>query len=144
MRVAIINGVNLNLMGQRQPDLYGQLTYKQLVRQLQDYGKDRGWRLSFFQSNSESKIIDFIQTSPKHYRGLLINAGAYTHTSIAIADALAGCGLPCVEVHITDLSQRELFRQVSYLRTSCIACFMGEGIISYQKALDALAKEILP
>jgi len=135
MHIAIINGPNLNLLGKREPDIYGTLTYTELCQQLENFAKEQQITVTFFQSNHEGAIIDFIQDCPLTFDGIVINAAAYTHSSIALLDALLAVGLPTIEVHLSKIEEREDFRQISYLRQACLACYSGEGLVSYKKAL---------
>ena len=142
MKIAIINGPNINLLGQREPEHYGVLSYQQLMDNINNYALSKQVEVSWFQSNHEGAIIDFIQACPDKFQALIINAAAYTHSSIAILDALLAVALPTVEVHLSDISKREDFRQVSYLRQACLSSFQGEGELSYLKALDYLLEEL--
>jgi len=140
MYIAIINGPNLNLLGLREAEIYGNMTYQELLMELTEYADSLGIELKFFQSNHEGALIDFIQSCPGQYNGIIINAGAYTHTSIALLDALSAVALPTVEVHLSNIEEREEFRRRSYLRQACLTTFMGEGLASYQKALHFLSE----
>lgn len=139
MKILIVNGPNINMLGIRQPDIYGTETYETLVRMLSDRANKLGVEVLFCQSNHEGELIDEIQ---KAYfdgtDGIIINPAGYTHTSIAIADALKAVDLPTVEVHISDTSKREVFRRISYVRECCIKTVMGEGLQGYITALDFL------
>ena len=138
MKIGIINGPNLNLLGKRQPEIYGKTSFASyLVRLKESYSSHE---LSYFQSNSEGAIIDKLHDWGFTMDGIILNPAAYTHTSIAIADAVSSIDSPVVEVHISDLEQRESFRQVSYLRVYCKHHIMGEGLRSYDKAIDFLIK----
>ena len=142
MHIVVINGPNLNLLGSRQPKIYGNLTYKDLCNELQVWAKSQQIELTIFQSNHEGAIVDFIQKCPNNYDAIIINAAAYTHTSIAILDALLAVKLPAIEVHLSDITKREEFRQISYLSQACLTRFCGEGLFSYQKALLYLIEEL--
>ena len=139
MKIYIINGPNLNLLGIREPQHYGQTSYETLVRDLNAYCTECGVEAEFYQSNHEGDLVDVIQ---KAYfdgaSGIIINPGAYTHTSIALLDAVKGVGLPTVEVHISDVAAREAFRRVSYIREACIATISGRGVQGYFHAIDLL------
>jgi 3-dehydroquinate dehydratase II len=136
MKLAIVNGPNLNLLGHREPQHYGILTYEQLISQVNAYAEQYHISLTWFQSNHEGALLDYLQQLPGQVDGIIINGGAYTHTSIALLDCLLAIKLPCVEVHLSDLSQREAFRQHSYLREACEATFQGQQIKSYYQAID--------
>ena len=141
MRIAVISGPNLNLLGQREKSVYGDLSYQQLLDTLKAFATPLNQELFFYQSNHEGALLDFIQSCLGQYDAIIINAGAYTHTSIALYDALKAVNLPAIEVHLSDTENREPFRKISYLRQACIAVYQGEGIVSYQKALTRLKEE---
>lgn len=138
MRILIINGPNLNLLGVREPDIYGKSTYKDLCAMITEKCGNEGIDCEFFQSNHEGDIVDRIGESLGKIDGIVINPAAYTHTSIAIADALKAVAIPYVEVHISDVSKREDFRQISYIRKDALATVSGEGFDGYLKAIDIL------
>lgn len=138
MKILIINGPNMNMLGIRQPKIYGSKTYSDLVNYIQDHCNRLGIVAEFYQSNHEGALVDKIQQAYESFDGIVINAAAYTHTSIAIADAIATVGIPTVEVHISDVSKREDFRQISYMRKNCIALCAGHGFDSYIEAIDAI------
>lgn len=138
MRILIINGPNLNLLGVREPDIYGKSTYKDLCAMITEKCGSEGINCEFFQSNHEGDIVDKIGESLGKIDGIVINPAAYTHTSIAIADALKAVAIPYVEVHISDVSKREDFRQISYIRKDALATVSGEGFDGYLKAIDIL------
>lgn len=143
MDALVINGPNINMLGIREPAIYGRQDYDELVRLCQQAGAEAGFaRVACFQSNHEGDIVDEIQHALGTFDGIVINPAAYTHTSVAILDALKAVGLPAVEVHISDVSTREDFRQVSYARLACFATVMGEGIEGYAHALRLLAERI--
>ena len=135
MKFLIINGPNLNLLGSREPDIYGTGTYEALCRRVQDYAAAHGWEADCFQSNHEGAIIDAIQQAAGVYDGIVINPAAYTHTSVAILDALKAVALPAVEVHLSDVSAREDFRQISYAGMACVKTYMGLGFEGYRQAI---------
>lgn len=138
-RFLIINGPNLNMLGIREPQHYGNMTYAQLVEQIRAYASSHGVIATFFQSNIEGELVDAIQSCYfGRCDGIVINPGAYTHTSIALLDALRAVGLPAVEVHISDVDHREEFRKISYVRAACIKTISGKGTDGYLLALDAL------
>ncbi|HLS70441.1 MAG TPA: type II 3-dehydroquinate dehydratase [Chitinophagaceae bacterium] len=132
MHFLIINGPNLNLLGKREVEIYGNQDFESYFSYLKE--SFSLIELSYFQSNHEGAIIDKIQDA--QVNGIILNAAAYTHTSIAIRDAIAAVKTPVIEVHISDLSKRESFRQVSYLRDVCITCFMGYGLEGYKMAIE--------
>ncbi len=138
MKLLILNGPNLNLLGIREPEIYGAETYETLCRRVRDYAAARGVEAELYQSNHEGDLVDKIQAAYGNTDGIVINAGAYTHTSIALLDALKAVDIPAVEVHISDLSKREAFRQLSYLRAACIATVSGHGLDGYIEAMALL------
>ena len=142
-RVLVINGPNINMLGIREPDIYGHDTYQTLLRTCQEAATDAGFDdCTCFQSNHEGDLIDAIQDAYGSYAGIVINPGAYTHTSIALLDAAKAVGLPIVEVHISKLEDREDFRQVSYIRAACFETISGEGIEGYRRAIFDLAAHV--
>lgn len=142
-RLLVINGPNINMLGIREPDIYGRDTYRAMLQLCQDAAKEAGFaECTCFQSNHEGDLIDAIQDAYGSYAGIVINPGAYTHTSIAILDAAKAVGLPMVEVHISKLDERESFRQVSYIRAACFETITGMGIEGYRKAIYDLAAHI--
>lgn len=135
----ILNGANLNMLGIREPNVYGKQTYKELLSLIRAHAKKIGVKAYFYQSNHEGDLIDAIQRAYfKKFDGIVLNPGGYTHTSVALADALKAVSLPCAEVHISDVSKREDFRQISYVRAACVTTIAGEGFLGYIKALDFL------
>jgi 3-dehydroquinate dehydratase-2 len=138
-KILVINGPNLNLLGIREPDIYGAKTYADLLLYLQRAAQQAGVAIDACQSNCEGEIIDFIQKAYQKYDGIVINPAAYTHTSIAIADALKAVGIPAVEVHLSDISKREAYRQVSYTAEACVAAIAGKGFDGYKEALEILS-----
>ena len=143
MKALVINGPNLNMLGVREPDIYGRSTYDDLVTLCKRAGSDEGFELvDVYQSNHEGDLIDAIQRALGAYDGIVINPAAYTHTSVGILDALKAVGLPCVEVHISAVEEREDFRQVSYVRTACIATITGEGLEGYAHALRLIKEHL--
>lgn len=135
MNVLVINGPNLNLLGIREPDLYGKQDYAALVSLVEETCVREGLGVEVYQSNHEGDIVDKIQAALGKFDGIVINPAAYTHTSVAILDALKAVALPAVEVHISDVSKREEFRQVSYARLACIKTYMGLGLEGYRQAI---------
>lgn len=142
-RVLVINGPNINMLGIREPDIYGNESYQALLRLCQESAREAGFTsCSCFQSNHEGDLIDAIQDAYGTYDGIVINPGAYTHTSIAILDAAKAVGLPMVEVHISKVDEREEFRQVSYIRAACFETVSGLGIEGYRKAIFDLSEKL--
>ena len=138
MELLLINGPNLNLVGKREPSIYGAQTLKDIQEELFNLARELDANLKFFQSNSEGEIIDCIQNSVGSIDGILINAGAYTHTSIALRDALLGVAIPYVEVHLSNIYSREEFRHKSFLSDKALGMVCGFGPISYQLALQGM------
>ena len=138
MDLLLINGPNLNLVGKREPSIYGSQTLEDIQEELLNSARELDVKLRIFQSNSEGEIIDCIQKSLGSIDGILINAGAYTHTSIAIRDALLGVSIPFVEVHLSNIYSREEFRQKSFLSDKALGLVSGFGPISYYLALQGL------
>ena len=136
MRILVINGPNLNLLGLREPEIYGRESYADLCSKVNEYCRARGVDVEFFQSNHEGALIDRIQDAYGAFDALIVNGAGYTHTSVALRDAIAAVGLPAVEVHLTDPDAREEFRKVNFLRDVCVSTFAGRGINGY---LDAVA-----
>ena len=138
-KIYVLNGPNLNMLGVREPEIYGDKGYSALIKMLRAYAKAKGVRLVCYQSNHEGDLVDKIQEA--YYRGadgIVINPGAYTHTSIALLDAVKATRLPVVEVHISDVSAREDFRQISYVREAAEKTISGHGIDGYVEAIDFL------
>ena len=138
MDLLLINGPNLNLVGTREPAIYGSQTLEDIQEELFNLAREFDAKLNFFQSNSEGEIIDCIHKSVGSIEGILINAGAYTHTSIALRDALLGVAIPYVEVHLSNIYSREDFRHKSFLSDKALGLVCGFGPISYQLALKGL------
>ena len=135
MNILVINGPNLNMLGIREPDLYGKADYAALVQLVEETCAREGIGVEIFQSNHEGAIVDKIQEAYGKKDGIVINPAAYTHTSVAILDALKAVSIPAVEIHISDVSQREDFRQISYAGMACIKTFMGLGLEGYRQAI---------
>ncbi len=135
MKILVINGPNINMLGIREPDVYGRKTYRDLVEYIGTEAEKLGVKVSFFQSNHEGAIVDSIQDAYQKYDGIVINPAAYTHTSIAIADALKAVALPAIEVHLTDPDEREAYRKTSYVRDACVSCVKGKGFEGYAEAV---------
>lgn len=139
MHILVINGPNLNMLGIREPHIYGSNTYEALCSLILDYAAEKGIEVELFQSNHEGAIVDAIHEAYRDETdGIIINPAAYTHTSIAILDALKAVAIPAVEVHISDVSQREDFRQISYAGMACEKAFIGLGFDGYLRAIDYL------
>ena len=143
MKLLVINGPNLNLLGIREPGIYGAENYDSLCRKIKDHAAVNGWDVELYQSNHEGCLVDKIQEAYGVFDGIVINPAAYTHTSIAILDALKAVGIPAVEVHISDVSKREAFRQVSYAGMACVKTIMGHGIEGYREAILYLKEMLL-
>ncbi len=141
MKVLVINGPNINMLGIREPEIYGKLDYVTLIKYIEDSAKELGIEADCYQSNHEGDIVDRIQAAYGRYDGIVINPAAYTHTSVAILDALKAVGLPAVEVHLTDTASREDFRRVSYAGLACEAHYSGLGFEGYRRALEHLASK---
>ena len=140
MHILVINGPNMNMLGVRQPEIYGRTTYEELTAMIQDEAKRLGIKVSCFQSNHEGDLVDVIQQA--YYDkidGIIINPAAYTHTSVALLDAVKAVGIPTVEVHVSDPDTREDFRHISYIRSACAATIRGHGLEGYLEALRLLA-----
>lgn len=141
MKFLILNGPNINMLGIREPEIYGRQSYEDLVNLIKKHAAEIGVEVEFYQSNHEGDLVDAIQKAYfDHIDGIVFNPAAYTHTSVAIADAVKGVGLPTVEVHISEVSKREDFRQISYIRDVACLTVTGMGFDGYLKALDHLAK----
>ena len=138
MKILVLNGPNLNMLGVREPDIYGKNTYNDLCNLISDYAAKNGVDVKIFQSNHEGALVDEIQAAYQKFDGIVINPAAYTHTSIAILDAIKSVGIPTVEVHISAVETREDFRQISYVREACIKTITGLGFDGYLRAIDAL------
>lgn len=138
MKLLVINGPNLNLLGLREPEIYGKRTYQDLLSLLRQTGKEEGVEVECFQSNHEGAIVDAIQQAYGVFDGIVINPAAYTHTSVAILDALKAVALPAVEVHISAVSSREPFRQISYAGMACVRTYQGLGFDGYVQAIRFL------
>lgn len=138
MKIMIINGPNLNLLGVREPEIYGRETYADLLDKISSHAKLRGVEVEFYQSNHEGDLVDCIQSTYRRCDGIVINPAAYTHTSIALLDAVKSVGVPTVEVHISNPDSREEFRRVSYIRQACVASICGHGTNGYLEAIDLL------
>ena len=140
MKLLILNGPNLNMLGIREPDLYGRQDYKALVQYCEEACREAGCTCEIFQSNHEGAIVDKIQEAYGRCDGIVINPAAYTHTSVAILDALKAVGIPAAEVHLTDIHEREDFRKVSYAGMACEKTYAGYGFEGYKMAVRYLAE----
>ncbi|MBR4236224.1 MAG: type II 3-dehydroquinate dehydratase [Clostridia bacterium] len=140
MRILVINGPNINMLGIREPDVYGTRDYNALLAFIKAAGDEAEAETECFQSNHEGAIVDTIQSAYGRFDGIVINPAAYTHTSIAILDALKAVGIPAVEVHLSDVSKREAFRQISYPGMAAVKTYMGLGFEGYRQAILYLAK----
>ncbi len=139
MNILVLNGPNLNMLGIREPAVYGKATYADLCRLIEAHAAELGVRVTLYQSNHEGDLVDAIQQAYGKQDGIIINPGAYTHTSIALLDALRAVSIPAVEVHISDPDAREEFRKVSYIRAACAKTIKGHGLDGYLEAMDWLA-----
>lgn len=142
MRIGVLNGPNLNLLGQREPDLYGTTTLEEIEASLRSEGEARGLEVVFFQSNDEGDLVDWVQGTSGEVEGWLVNAAALTHTSVALRDALAAAGRPFVEVHLSNVYAREPFRHRSFLSDLALGVVAGFGASGYRFALEALADHL--
>jgi 3-dehydroquinate dehydratase-2 len=135
MKILVINGPNLNMLGIREPDIYGKQTFAELLNLLNQWATEENVELEQFQSNHEGAIVDKIQAAYGIFDGIVINPAAYTHTSVAILDALKAVGIPAVEVHISNVDTREPFRQISYAGLACVKTIKGQGFDGYRQAI---------
>lgn len=143
MKFLVLNGPNINMLGLREPAIYGRKTYQDLLSMVEEHAKEIGVEVLFYQSNHEGSLVDRIQQAyEENIDGIIFNPAAYTHTSIALLDALKAVGIPTVEVHISKVEEREDFRQVSYVRKACIKTITGHGLKGYVEALDELVKQL--
>jgi len=138
MKIRVINGPNLNMLGIREPQIYGSTRYSDLVDMIEKHAEDKGIEVEVLQSNHEGDLVDMIQECYGKIDAIVINPGAYTHTSVAILDAMKAVCIPAVEVHISDVSAREDFRQISYIRAACVKTITGHGLNGYLEAIDFL------
>jgi 3-dehydroquinate dehydratase-2 len=138
MKILVINGPNINMLGIREPGVYGKQTFQDLLHLLEETGRSLGVSVTQFQSNHEGAIVDTIQAAYGSYDAIVINPAAYTHTSVAILDALKAVSIPAVEVHISDVDSREAFRQISYPGLYCEKTIKGQGIDGYRQAIHYL------
>ena len=138
MRILVLNGPNLNMLGIREPEIYGSESYAKLIALIEAHCKEKGVDVDIRQSNHEGELVDIIQQALGAFDGIVFNPAAYTHTSVALLDAIKAVGLPTVEVHISDPDSREEFRRISYVRTACVATIQGQGFKGYLEAIDLL------
>ncbi len=142
MKLFVLNGPNLNLLGVREPGIYGKQDYKALVSYIEDVCRREGIEVECYQSNHEGELVDIIQSAYGRADGIVINPAAYTHTSVAILDALKAVALPAVEVHLSDIQEREAFRHISYPALACIAQIKGKGFQGYEEAILLLKQRL--
>jgi 3-dehydroquinate dehydratase-2 len=140
--ILVINGVNLNMLGLREPEIYGDKSYRDLTEYLHELSDELKIQIQCVQSNYEGEIVEIIQSARDVFAGIVINPGAYTHTSVAIADALKSVELPAVEVHLSDVNNREDFRKLSYIAPVCVKTIAGLGFEGYKKAIEYLGEKI--
>lgn len=140
MKILVINGPNINMLGIREKNIYGSETFDTLIETCIQTGKELGVEIECYQSNHEGDLVDKIQDAYQKIDGIVINPGAYTHTSIALLDALKSVSIPTVEVHISKVEERESFRQISYVRYACYKTITGQGINGYKMAIESLVK----
>lgn len=140
MKILVINGPNINMLGIREKEIYGSGSYDDLCAMIKKHADEKNIDVTLFQSNHEGDIVDEIQKAYKKYDGIVINPAAYTHTSVAVLDALSAVKIPAVEVHISDVSKREDFRQISYVRLVAEKTIMGKGFSGYLEAMDYLSE----
>ena len=141
MKILVINGPNINMLGIRAPGIYGSDSFEARCNNVKEHAEKAGIEVKLFQSNHEGALVDEIQAAYGKFDGIVINPGAYTHTSIALLDAVKAVSIPTVEVHISDVASREDFRQISYIRRACVKTICGHGIAGYTEAIDYLIKE---
>ena len=141
MKILVLNGPNINMLGIREPDIYGKNAFSDLLQLLEETGKELGVEIEQYQSNHEGCLVDKIQEAYGVFDGIVINPAAYTHTSVAILDALKAVGIPAVEVHISDVDSREAFRQISYPGVYCEKTIKGQGIDGYRQAILYLKRK---
>ena len=139
-RILVLNGPNLNLLGTREPDIYGKETLSDIEIRTLKRGENLGMQVKFCQSNAEGQLVDWVQQAQGNFNLLIVNAGAYTHTSVALLDALKACCIPVIEVHLSNVHQREEFRQLSYISKVALGTICGFGGYGYEMALEAAAR----
>lgn len=142
MKIYVLNGPNLNMLGIREPNVYGNESYQDLLNLIEKHAKEKNVNVEVYQSNHEGELVDLIQKAfYEKVDGIVFNPAAYTHTSVALLDALKSVKIPCVEVHISNVSKREDFRQISYVRLACEKTISGQGLNGYIQAIDYLLGE---
>ena len=142
MKILVINGPNINMLGIREPAIYGKENFASLLAKIEKHCADREIDVETYQSNHEGDLVDRIQAAYGNTDGIVINPGAYTHTSVALLDALKAVSIPAVEVHISKVDEREPFRQISYVRLACVYTITGKGTDGYLEAIDYLAQTV--
>ena len=141
MKLLVINGPNINMLGIREPGIYGSQNYADLCELIKKHAEKIGVEVEIYQSNHEGDLVDKIQEAYGTADGIVINPGAYTHTSVALLDAVKAVNIPTVEVHISEVSKREAFRQISYIRAACVKTITGQGLAGYTQAMDFLTEK---
>ena len=141
MKLLVINGPNINMLGIREPGIYGSQNYADLCELIKEHAEKIGVEVVIYQSNHEGDLVDKIQEAYGNADGIVINPGAYTHTSVALLDAVKAVNIPTVEVHISEVSKREAFRQISYIRAACVKTITGQGLAGYTQAMDFLTEK---
>ena len=141
-RVLVLNGPNLNLLGKRQPEIYGRLTLEQIGKKIRTLAKELGVGVEIWQSNSEGELVGWIQEAPKEFGAIVINPAAYTHSSVAIRDAITAAGIPTIEIHISNIYKREEFRKHSYIAAASVGQITGFGVQSYLLGLRAAVEQL--
>ena len=141
MKLLVINGPNINMLGIREPGIYGSESYADLCDLIKKHADKIGVEVEIYQSNHEGDLVDKIQEAYGNADGIVINPGAYTHTSVALLDAVKAVNIPTVEVHISEVSKREAFRQISYIRAACVKTITGQGLAGYTQAMDFLMEK---
>ncbi len=141
MKLLVINGPNINMLGIREPGIYGSESYVDLCDLIKKHADKIGVEVEIYQSNHEGDLVDKIQEAYGNADGIVINPGAYTHTSVALLDAVKAVNIPTVEVHISEVSKREAFRQISYIRAACVKTITGQGLAGYTQAMDFLTEK---
>lgn len=140
MKILVINGPTINMLGIREPEVYGTKSYTQLIKYIKDKAEENEVQVELYQTNHEGEIVDKIQSAYGNFDGIIINPAAYTHTSIAIPDAIRAVGIPTVEVHLSNIYSRESYRRISYTSPACIKTISGKGFEGYGEAIDFLSK----
>jgi 3-dehydroquinate dehydratase-2 len=141
-KILVLNGPNLNLLGKRQPEIYGRLTLEQISKKIHALAKELGVEVEIWQSNSEGELVGWIQDAPKQFGAIVINPAAYTHSSVAIRDAITAVGIPTIEIHISNIYKREEFRKHSYIAAAAVGQITGFGVQSYLLGLRAAVEQI--